>query len=166
MINEEINKVCVIGLGYVGLPTAAVIARTGLVVSGYDKDKATVEIINKGKIHIIEPEVENVVSDSVSNGTLYATNSIETADVFVIAVPTPIKEKNAPNLEHLRDSVEAIASVITPGNLIILESTSPVGTTNQISQWLKKHRPDLKFPNSNFSKRAKKMMLKTNESKN
>jgi UDP-N-acetyl-D-mannosaminuronic acid dehydrogenase len=140
------KKVCVIGLGYVGLPTAAVIASHGITVSGVDVDKKTVETINKGNIHIIEPDLDIMVRDMVKMGNLHAATSMEPADAFIIAVPTPFKERNEPDLHYLEQAVQALAPVLNQGNLIILESTSPVGTTRKISQWLSIARPDLKFP--------------------
>ena len=140
------KKVCVIGLGYVGLPTAAIIASHGIRVSGVDVDKKTVETINKGNIHIIEPDLDIMGRDMVKMGNLHAATSMEPADAFIIAVPTPFKERNEPDLHYLEQAVQALAPVLNQGNLIILESTSPVGTTRKISQWLSKAKPDLKFP--------------------
>jgi UDP-N-acetyl-D-mannosaminuronic acid dehydrogenase len=146
--NNKTNfkKICVIGLGYVGLPTAAIIANQGIIVSGIDVDKQTVETINKGEIHIIEPDLDVMVRNAVNKGKLYASTSIEPADAFIIAVPTPFKDKNEPDLKYLEQAIQAVASVLKRGNLVILESTSPVGTTKQISRWLSDARPDLEFP--------------------
>ena len=140
------KKICVIGLGYVGLPTAAIIASHDITVSGVDVDKKTVETINKGEIHIIEPDLDIMVRNAVNLGKLYASTSIEPADAFIIAVPTPFKGKNEPDLKYLEQAIQAVATVLKPGNLVILESTSPVGTTKQISCWLSDARPDLEFP--------------------
>ena len=142
----DIKKVCVIGLGYVGLPTAAIIANQGITVCGVDVNKITVETINKGKIHIVEPDLDIMVQSTVAAGNLYATTSIEPADAFIIAVPTPFKGKNEPDLKYLEQAVQALAPNLNQGNLIILESTSPVGTTKKIARWLSDARPDLKFP--------------------
>ena len=142
----NIKKVCVIGLGYVGLPTAAIIANQGITVCGVDVNKRTVETINKGKIHIVEPDLGIMVQSTVAAGNLYATTLIEPADVFIIAVPTPFKAKNEPDLIYLEQAVQALAPNLNRGNLIILESTSPVGTTKKIARWLSDARPDLKFP--------------------
>ena len=144
--SHNIQKVCVIGLGYVGLPTAAIIANQGIKVTGVDVNKDTVETINKGKIHIVEPDLDIMVQNTVAAGYLHATTSMETADAFIIAVPTPFKEKNKPNLKYLKQAVQSIAPKLERGNLVVLESTSPVGTTKKISQWLSTARPDLKFP--------------------
>jgi len=145
-INTKFEKVCILGLGYVGLPTAAIIASHGITVSGFDVDKKTVETINKGKIHIVEPDLDVMVQRAVADGYLHATDSIETADVFIIAVPTPFKGRNKPNLVYLEQAIETLSSVLSEGNLIILESTSPVGTTQKISNWLSELRPDLNLP--------------------
>ena len=130
----NIKKVCVIGLGYVGLPTAAIIANQGITVCGVDVNKRTVETINKGKIHIVEPDLDIMVQSTVAAGNLYATTSIEPADAFIIAVPTPFKGKNEPHLKYLEQAVQALAPNLNQGNLIILESTSPVGTTKKIAR--------------------------------
>ncbi|MDC0196499.1 UDP-N-acetyl-D-mannosamine dehydrogenase [Gammaproteobacteria bacterium] len=140
------KKICVIGLGYVGLPTAAIIANQGITVSGVDVNKTTVETINKGEIHIIEPDLDIMVRNAVNLGKLYASTSIEPADAFIIAVPTPFKDKNEPDLKYLEQAIKAVASVLNKGNLVVLESTSPVGTTKKVSRWLSDARPDLKFP--------------------
>ena len=142
----NIEKVCIIGLGYVGLPTAAIIAKQGIKVCGVDINKDTVKIINEGKIHIVEPDLDTIVQSTVSAGNLRATTSVETADAFIIAVPTPFKGKNEPDLKYLEQAVRSLAPKLKNGNLIVLESTSPVGTTKKIAQWLSTARPDLKFP--------------------
>jgi UDP-N-acetyl-D-mannosaminuronic acid dehydrogenase len=142
----NIKKVCVIGLGYVGLPTAAIIANRGIKVSGFDVNENTVETINKGEIHIVEPDLDIMVQSTVAAGNLTATTVIEPADAFIIAVPTPLKTKNKPDLKYLKQAVQSLAPKLKKGNLIVLESTSPVGTTQKISRWLSSKRPDLKFP--------------------
>jgi UDP-N-acetyl-D-mannosaminuronic acid dehydrogenase len=142
------KKICVIGLGYVGLPTAAIIANNGITVSGIDINSKTVETINKGKIHIIEPDLDLMVRHAVNKGKLHAATTIDPADAFIIAVPTPFKEGNKPDLQYLEQAVQAVAPVLKKGNLILLESTSPVGTTKKMSRWLSDARPDLEFPGS------------------
>ncbi len=143
---EAINTVSVIGLGYVGLPTAAVIANRGLDVIGVDTREATVAAISNGDTPIEEPDLDILVWSAVSSGRLMATSEPQAADVFVIAVPTPFKEGKTPDLSYLEAAVDSIAPVIAKGNLVILESTSPVGTTEQIADWLAAHRSDLSFP--------------------
>lgn len=132
-----------VGLGYIGLPTAAVMASRGLQVLGLDVNPKTCAIINQGGIHIVEPGLEDLVKKSVSDGLLLATTEAERADIFVIAVPTPFVEDNKPDLTYVRKACQAIAPVLEAGNLVILESTSPVGTTDKIAKWLADFRPDL-----------------------
>ena len=142
------KKVSVIGLGYIGLPTAAMFASRQIEVVGVDVNQAAVDIINQGKIHIVEPDLDIVVSAAVTEGFLKATTKPEAADAFIIAVPTPFKEGNKPDLKYIKAACDAIAPVLSVGNLIILESTSPVGATEQMAQWLADARPDLSFPQS------------------
>jgi len=116
-------------------------------VVGIDVDSDAVSTINKGKVHIIEPDLDIVVKAAVSTGNLKATTTAEPADAFVIAVPTPITEGQKPDLSYIRSAAELIAPVLKKGNLVVLESTSPVGTTERLCQWLGELRPDLTFPN-------------------
>ena len=145
-ISSQFKKISVIGLGYVGLPTAAIIANRGVSVAGVDVNKKTVEIINKGNIHIVEPDLDILVHSAVASGNLYAATHPEPADAFIIAVPTPFKTDNKPDLTFLEQASKALAPVLEKGNLVVLESTSPVGTTQQIATWLAEARPDLSFP--------------------
>ena len=148
------NKVSVIGLGYIGLPTAAVIASRGTEVIGVDVNQYAVDIINKGGIHIIEPGLGVIVRNAVMNGKLKAMATPEAANVFIVAVPTPfIGDKHEPDLSYIENVAKAIAPVLEKGNLVILESTSPVGTTDKLASWLAKARQDLTFPqqNGNFA---------------
>ncbi|RYU46104.1 UDP-N-acetyl-D-mannosamine dehydrogenase [Aliivibrio finisterrensis] len=140
------KKISVIGLGYIGLPTAAVIASRGIEVIGVDVNQHAVDTINQGNIHIVEPDLDIVVRGVVTTGNLCATTTPEPAEAFMIAVPTPFKEGNAPDLKYIEAAAKAIAPVLEKGNLIILESTSPVGATEKLSAWLKESRPDLSFP--------------------
>jgi UDP-N-acetyl-D-mannosaminuronic acid dehydrogenase len=143
----EFKRISVIGLGYIGLPTAAVFASRGLEVIGVDVNQSAVDIINQGKIHIVEPDLDIVVRSVVSTGNLRATTKVEPAQAFLIAVPTPFKgENHEPDLSYIRAAAKAIAPVLERGNLVILESTSPVGTTEQMAAWLAEERPDLNFP--------------------
>ena len=139
-------NVAVIGLGYIGLPTAALIASKGLNVVGVDTNQKIVDVINEGKIHIIEPDLDILVHRVVMNENLHATIKIKKADVFLIAVPTPFKSNYVPDLSYIKSAAKSIASVLKKGNLVILESTSPVGTTEKIIQWMRDERPDLIFP--------------------
>ena len=144
------NKICVIGLGYIGLPTAAMFASRKIKVVGVDINPETVETINQGKIHIIEPDLDMVVHAAVTEGYLKAKITPEASDAFLIAVPTPfIDETNhEPDLSYIKSAVDSFAPYLVPGNLVILESTSPVGTTEKISKWLGNLRPDLLLPHN------------------
>lgn len=146
---QVVSKVAVIGLGYIGLPTAAVIASRGVQVHGVDISEHAVDTINQGKIHIVEPDLDMLVQAAVSTGKLKAATTPEAADVFMIAVPTPFKDDKKPDLSYIESAVQSIAPYIEKGNLIILESTSPVGTTEKISHWLSELRPDLQMPHVN-----------------
>lgn len=143
----QFNTISVIGLGYIGLPTAAVFASRKIRVVGVDVNQHTVDTINRGEIHIVEPDLDMVVQAAVTEGYLRATNAPEAADAFLVAVPTPFKgDKHEPDLLYIEAASKAIAKVLQPGNLIILESTSPVGATEQMAEWLAEARPDLTFP--------------------
>jgi len=136
----------VIGLGYIGLPTAAVFASKGKKVVGVDINARAVETINRGAIHIVEPDLDEVVHAAVTRGDLRATTQPEPADAFLIAVPTPFKDEYQPDLRFVKAAAESIAPVLKKGDLVILESTSPVGSTEQMAEWLAAARPDLRFP--------------------
>jgi len=146
----SIKSVSIIGLGYIGLPTAAVLADCKLRVFGVDINQSVVDKINDGKIHIVEPSLDKIVLDAVRNGYLTASTTIKETDVYVIAVPTPFKNSKAkipqPNLDYIKSATYSIAPHLKRGDLIILESTSPVGTTKKLSEWLSALREDLKFP--------------------
>jgi len=142
----KFDTISVIGLGYIGLPTATVFASLQHAVVGVDVDKHAVDTINQGKIHIVEPDLDMLVHAAVSQGFLRATTCTEPANAFLIAVPTPFKESHKPDLSHIEAAAATIAPVLQKGNLVILESTSPVGTTDALATWLAEHRPDLTFP--------------------
>jgi UDP-N-acetyl-D-mannosaminuronic acid dehydrogenase len=143
----SLSKVCVVGLGYIGLPTAAVIASRGVDVVGVDVNQKAVDTINAGQIHIVEPDLDIVVRSVVMTGKLRATTQPEAAQVFIVAVPTPFKgENHEPDLSYIESACRSIAPVLEQGNLVILESTSPVGTTEKMAAWLAQARPDLTFP--------------------
>lgn len=149
------KTVSIIGMGYIGLPTAAIIASKKINVIGVDINKKVVETINRGEIHIIEPGLKDIVKDCVDKKYLNVYIEPKKSDVYLIAVPTPFKEKKneipEPNLEYVFSAVESISSLLKNGDLIILESTSPVGTTELMMSKLKELRPDLVFPDSNKS---------------
>lgn len=141
------NKISVIGLGYIGLPTAAMFALRKVSVVGVEANQNTVDTINHGKIHIVEPDLGAAVKTAVSEGYLKATTEPEPAQAFLIAVPTPFAGSNHdPDLSYIKSACNSIAPVLVPGNLIVLESTSPVGTTEQMAGWLAEARDDLTFP--------------------
>ena len=146
MISDSELKVVVLGLGYIGLPTAAVIARTGARVLGVDVTESVVETVNSGKVHIEEVDLDGLVSGVVARGSLRASTIIEPADVFVIAVPTPFAADHAPDIGYVLQAATGIAAVLQPGDTIILESTSPVGTTDKVRDLLAQLRPDLRVP--------------------
>jgi len=138
--------ISVIGLGYIGLPTAAVFASRKKQVIGVDVNQNAVDIINRGQIHIVEPDLDMVVHAAVTEGYLRATTQPEPADAFLIAVPTPFKGEHEPDLAYIESASKSIAPVLKKGDLVILESTSPVGATEQMAAWLAEARPDLSFP--------------------
>ncbi|CAE6881123.1 Belongs to the UDP-glucose GDP-mannose dehydrogenase family [Vibrio sp. B1FIG11] len=145
------ETISVIGLGYIGLPTAAMFASRKKKVIGVDVNQHAVDTINQGKIHIVEPDLDMIVSAAVSEGYLKASTTPEPADAFLIAVPTPFLpceegEVPAPDLSYIEAASKAIAPVLKKGDLVILESTSPVGATEQMAAWLAEARSDLTFP--------------------
>src|SRR5579872_5113358 len=142
----KFQKISVLGLGYVGLPVSAVFASRGFEVTGVDISPSIVSVINSGRIHIVEPDLDMLVQGAVTAGKLRATLEPEPADAFIIAVPTPFKEGHEPDLDYVHKATEMIAPVLKKGNLVVLESTSPVGTTEQICSWLGQLRPDLILP--------------------
>jgi len=140
------TRVCVIGLGYVGLPIAALAAGRGMRVFGVDVDGAVVAGLNAGRSHVLEPELAGLVGRVVAEGRLTGHGAPQPADVFIIAVPTPLAEGRRPMLAHVHAALRALAPVLAPGNLVIVESTSPVGTTAGLGRMLAGLRPDLRIP--------------------
>jgi len=138
----QTKKICVIGLGYIGLPTAALLANRGYSVHGVDVVQTTVDIINRGEIHIVEPELDTFVQSAVNSGNLKASLTPTTADVFIIAVPTPFHEGYVPNVDYVVSATKAIAPFVKEGDIVILESTSPVGTTDRVEDVLKESGVD------------------------
>ncbi|GLO40016.1 UDP-N-acetyl-D-mannosamine dehydrogenase [Pseudomonas putida] len=141
-----LGTIAVIGLGYIGLPTAAVFASRKIKVIGVDVNLHAVEAINRGEVHIVEPDLDMLVHAAVTEGYLRATSVAEPADAFLIAVPTPFNERHEPDLSFIKSASNSIAPVLKPGDLVVLESTSPVGATEQMAAWLAEARPDLTFP--------------------
>ena len=143
------NRICVIGMGYIGLPTSAVFAENGVDVLGVDVNASAVESINAGQPHISEPDLDVLLRKVVAAKKLRAALAPEPADAFILAVPTPFKGDHEPDISFIEAACRSIAPVLAPRNLVILESTSPVGTTELISEWLAAARPDLTFPHQN-----------------
>ncbi len=146
MSKEVFSRVSVIGLGYIGLPTAAVLASRGIHVIGIDVNVHAVNTINSGGIHIVEPELDVLVRGAVHAGKLHARQQPVEADAFLIAVPTPITSDHQPDMAFVEAATRSIAPVLRKGNLVVLESTSPVGSTESMALWLSQERPDLTFP--------------------
>ncbi|KIS42041.1 UDP-N-acetyl-D-mannosamine dehydrogenase [Kosakonia radicincitans] len=140
------TTISVIGLGYIGLPTAAAFASRHKQVVGIDINSHAVDTINRGEIHIVEPELSSVVKAAVDGGYLRASTTPVAADAYLIAVPTPFKGEHEPDMTYVEAAAKSIAPVLTKGALVILESTSPVGATEQMADWLAAARPDLTFP--------------------
>jgi len=137
-------KVVMMGLGYIGLPTAALIASRGITVQGIDVNQSVVETINEGKIHIVEPVLDGLVKHVVEKGLLKASTTVETADVYLIAVPTPFKGDNEPDLKYVESATRMILPNLKSGDLFIIESTCPVGTTDKMAKIIFEERPELK----------------------
>lgn len=148
-MSRGFDTVCLVGLGYIGLPTAVVFALRGINVIGLDVNCAAVETINRGETHILEPGLEDALLRTVAAGHLRATTVPEAADAFLIAVPTPFLANGGghePDLSYVEAASRSIAKVLKKGDLVVLESTSPVGATEQMAGWLAQERSDLTFP--------------------
>lgn len=145
------STVAVVGLGYIGLPTAAALAMHGSNVIGIDVNRATVEAVSAGRVPFIEPDLAVAVSGAVSMGRLTATTDMPEADAYILAVPTPFLPDRTADLSFIRAATEAVAPRLRGGELVILESTSPPGTTRKISGWLAELRPDLRMPHEGAS---------------
>lgn len=147
MSAQIFSRISVIGLGYIGLPTAAMFASRKIEVVGIDVNEETVNTVNRGEVHIVEPDLDLVVRAVVKEGYLRAATVPEPAEAFLIAVPTPFKsDSHEPDLRYIEAACKEIAPVLSAGNLVVLESTSPVGTTEAMAKWLAIARPDLSFP--------------------
>lgn len=146
---NSLKKICVIGLGYIGLPTSALLASKGYYVHGVDIDPHAVDTINQGNVHIIEPDLDLYVKKAVESGNLKASLTPDFADVFILAVPTPFHHTHdldsipKPNLDYVVQATKSIAPYVKDGNIVILESTSPVGTTDLVEQNLKEAGVDV-----------------------
>lgn len=143
MFNEQNLTISVIGLGYIGLPTASLLATKGFKVNGTDVNQYAVDTINQGNIHIEEADLDILVRSAVNSGQLKASTDVKPADIFIIAVPTPFDDHHQPDLSYVKQATDALAPHLQPNNLVILESTSPVGTTEKIATWITESRPEL-----------------------
>ncbi len=144
-MEKSLKNICIIGLGYIGLPTASVLATKGnFQVLGVDVSKNIVDTINAGNVHIVEPDLDILVKSAVKSNHLKASLKPEKSDAFIIAVPTPFKNDKQPDISYVETAAYSIAPVLEPGNLVILESTSPVGTTERIAEIIYQERKDLK----------------------
>jgi len=146
-MEQPIRNLSIIGLGYIGLPTATMFASHGKSVTGVDINQHTVDTINQGRTHIIEPGLDELVHSAVATGHLKALSAPDEADAFIIAVPTPVDHAtHTPDISYVEAAGRSIAPKLRKGNLVVLESTSPVGTTRRLAQILADLRPDLSFP--------------------
>lgn len=145
-MQHKFSRVAIIGLGYIGLPTAATLASRGVEVIGVDVNEHAVSMITQGKVHFSEPDLDMLVRAAVMTGKLRAVVTPEPAEAFIIAVPTPLADDKRPDLGYIDAAARSIAPVLEAGNLIVLESTSPVGTSARLSRQLAELRPDLTFP--------------------
>lgn len=140
---NSIKEVAVIGLGYIGLPTAAILASKGITVKGVDVSPRTVEAVNKGEVPFVEPALGEFVAEAVSQGTLSASFETPEAEAYIVAVPTPFNEDHSADLSYIEAAADGIAPKLKGGELVILESTSPPGATEHMAEYLLSKRPDL-----------------------
>lgn len=140
------DTISIVGLGYIGLPTAGLFASRKRKVVGIDINPQVVDTVNQGKVHFVEAELDILIQAAISQGYLQASTAPQPADAFLVAVPTPFNGQHQPDLRHIQSAAQMIAPVLSAGNLVVLESTVPVGTTEQLAQWLAEARPDLSFP--------------------
>lgn len=147
MLNEVFSgRLAVVGMGYIGLPTATVLATRGIQVIGVDVNPRIVEAISRGETPFIEPDLAVAVSGAVAMGRLSMSREVPEADAYIIAVPTPFNADHTANLSYIKAAAEQIAPRLKPGAIVVLESTSPPGTTDKVSRWIGDIRPDLKMP--------------------
>lgn len=137
-------KACFIGLGYIGLPTAIIAAKHGIKITGVDINPKVVEMTNQGKLHIIEPGMEEMLQEVVKNGNLHASSKPEESDAYFIVVPTPFKGDHQPDISFVEAATKSVIPYLKEGDLFVIESTSPVGTTDKMAELIFKTRPELK----------------------
>jgi UDP-N-acetyl-D-mannosaminuronic acid dehydrogenase len=140
------GRVAVVGLGYIGLPTAVVLSTRGVDVIGVDVNQSVVDAVERGEVPFVEPDLAVAVRGAVGMGRLKAVTEVPEADAYIVAVPTPFNEDHTADLSYIRAAVESLAPKLTGGQVVILESTSPPGTTHLISEWIAQLRPDLRLP--------------------
>ncbi|MEA5053838.1 MAG: NAD(P)-binding domain-containing protein, partial [Propionicimonas sp.] len=144
-------EVCVVGLGYIGLPTAAILASKGLAVHGVDVNSSTVDAVSSGRVPFVEPDLSKYVERATVAGTLTASTEPVRASTYIVAVPTPFLEDHSADLSSLEAATRAIAKQLSGSELLILESTSPPGTTQQMANIVLQERPDLASSNLKFA---------------
>ena len=138
------NVISVVGLGYIGLPTAAMFASRTKKVIGVDVNQNAIETINRGEIHIVEPDLDTVVQLAVEKGFLKASTIPVEGDVYLIVVPTPFKGNHEPDISYVEAATRSVLPLLKSGDLYIIESTSPIGTTEQMAEFIFDERPELK----------------------
>ncbi len=143
-MGKVVESVTVLGMGYIGLPTAALIAKNKIKVNGVDINSKVVDTINRGEIHIVEPDLDEYISDAVSSGYLKAFKSPVVADIYIIVVPTPFKGDHEPDISFVESATKSIIPLLKPEDLVIIESTSPIGTTEKMAALIYSERPELK----------------------
>ena len=137
-------KACFMGLGYIGLPTSIIAAKHGVKVVGVDINPQVVEMTNQGRLHIIEPGMKEMLQEVVNNGCLHASNTPEVSDAYFIVVPTPFKGDHEPDISYVESATRMVLPLLKQGDLYIIESTSPVGTTEKMAELIYTERPELK----------------------
>ena len=136
-------KACFMGLGYIGLPTAIIAAENGVEICGVDVNPKVVESVNAGKVHIVEPGIAELAKEVVSSGRLHASLTPEVSDAYLIVVPTPFKGNHEPDISYVEAATRAVIPVLKEGDVFIIESTSPVGTTDKMAELIYAERPEL-----------------------
>ena len=135
---------CFMGLGYIGLPTAIIAAKNGVRITGVDINRKVVDTINQGKIHIVEPGLQDLCSEVVASGMLTARTEPVESDAYFIVVPTPFKGNHEPDISYVQAATEMVLPLLKEGDLYVIESTSPVGTTDKMRDLIFTQRPELK----------------------
>ena len=137
-------KACFMGLGYIGLPTSIIAAKHGVKIIGVDINSQVVNMTNQGRLHIIEPGMKEMLQEVVNNGCLHASNTPEVSDAYFIVVPTPFKGDHEPDISYVESATRMVLPLLKEGDLYVIESTSPVGTTEKMAELIYTERPELK----------------------